>query len=93
MRRRRRGLDPAEPPPLARWPDLDGWRGIELVTLPVGRRVFTCRKFGVTWQIVHTPGKGWRGTKMHGGQIIGVIEAARLPASLKRQLETNHVRS
>lgn len=69
------------------WPDLTlpGW-SIEVITLPPGRRVYTCRRYGVTWQIIHSRGGGWRGTKFHGGQVRAELESARLPAKTHRRL-------
>jgi hypothetical protein len=75
------------------WPDLtSGWR-IDATSVPhperggKAARVFTCRRFGVTWQIRHDPGEGWTGRKFKGGKIIEELSATRLPARTRRKLE------
>lgn len=69
------------------WPDLTlpGW-SIQVTSLPVGRRCWTCRRYGVTWQVIHTKGDGWRATKFHGGQIRGEVEAPRVNMKTYRRL-------
>lgn len=76
------------PPVPDTWPDLamPGWQ-VSYVALSVpDRDEWTCRRFGVTWQIIKRDGR-WIGRRYKGGQMTAELESDRIPRALHQRLE------